>query len=147
MPRRKFRCSFMSCPGRKRGCSFTSCLGRRSDAVLCHAQDEGRMQFYVIPRTRKGVQFYVVLRTKVGCSFMSCPGRRSDAVLRHAQDENKFKTPSISCHEPGVLWFYLGTLHLVWLRGNYTKKHWRKVLNFKFLRRFVSFLLQIWPLN
>ena len=80
------------------------------------------MQFYVMPRTKKGVQFYVVLRTKVGCSFMSCPGRRPDAVLCHAQDENKFKTPSISCHEPGVLWFYLGTLHLVWLRGNYTKK-------------------------
>ena len=44
--------SFISCPGRKRGCSFTSCLERRSDAVLCHAQDEGRMQFYVMPRTR-----------------------------------------------------------------------------------------------
>ena len=57
-------CSFRSCLGRKRGCSFTSCPGRRSDAVLCHAQDEkggavlrraedeGRMQFYVMPRTR-----------------------------------------------------------------------------------------------
>ena len=99
-----------------------------------------------MPRTKQGVQFYVVLRTKVGCSFMSCPGRRSDAVLGHAQDENKFKTPSISWHEPGVLWFYLGTLHLVRLRGNYTKKYWRKVLNFKFLRRFVNFLLQIWRL-
>ena len=108
---------------------------KKREAVLYHAQDEGRMQFSVM------------LRTKVGCSFTSCPGRTPDAVLCHAQDENKFKTPSISCHEPGVLWFYLGTLHLVWLRGNYTKKNWRKVLNFKFLRRFVSFLLQIWRFN
>ena len=82
------------------GCSFTSCVGRKN-----------------------GKQFYIMPRTKVGCSFTSCPGRRSDAVLCHAQDENKFKTPSISCHEPGVLWFSLGTLHLVWLRGNYTKKN------------------------
>ena len=106
------------------GCSFSLCLGRKNGK-----------QFYIMPRTKKGVQFYVVLRTEVGCSFTSCPERRSDAVLchaqdekggavlRHAQDENKFKTPSISCHEPGVLWFYLGTLHLVWLRGNYTKKN------------------------
>ena len=89
---------------------YVMLMTKKREAVLYHAQDE------------KGVQFYVVLRTRVGCSFMSCPGRRSDAVLRHAQDKNKFKTPSISCHEPGVLWFYLGTLHLVWLRGNYTKK-------------------------
>ena len=41
------------------GCSFTSCLGRKRgvhvmprEAVLYHAQDEGRMQFYVMPRTR-----------------------------------------------------------------------------------------------
>ena len=102
---------FYVMPRTKVGCSFTSCPERRSDAVLCHAQDE-----------KKVVQFYVMPRTKVGCSFTSCPGRRPDAVLCHAQDENKFKTPSISCHEPGVLWFYLGTLHLVWLRGNYAKK-------------------------
>ena len=93
------------------GCSFRSCVGRKNGK-----------QFYIMPRTKKGVQFYVVLRTKVGCSFTSCPGQRPDAVLCHAQGENKFKTPSISCHEPGVLWFYLGTLHLLWLRGNYIKK-------------------------
>ena len=47
------------------GCSFTSCLGRKNEK-----------QFYIMPRTKMGVQFYVVLRTKVGCSFMSCPGRK-----------------------------------------------------------------------
>ena len=35
----------------------------KGGAVLRRAWDEGRMQFYVMPRT------------KVGCSFTSCPGR------------------------------------------------------------------------
>ena len=119
---------------KKREVVLYHALDEKGGAVLHRAEDEGWMQFYVMLRTKvgcsftscpgrkKGVKFYVVLRTKVGCSFTSCPLRRSEAVLCHAQDENKFKTPSISCHEPGVLWFYLGTLHLVWLCGNYTKK-------------------------
>ena len=47
----------------------------KGGAVLRRAEDEGRIQFYVMPRT------------KIGCSFMSCLGQRSDAVLCHAQDE------------------------------------------------------------
>ena len=44
----------------------------KGGAVLRRAEDEGRMQFYVMPRT------------KVECSFMSCPGRKGGAVLRRA---------------------------------------------------------------
>ena len=54
---------------------YVMLMTKKREAVLYHAQDEN------------GVQFYVVLRTKVGCSFTSCLGRGSDAVLRHAQDE------------------------------------------------------------
>ena len=63
---------------------------------------------------------------KRGCSFTL--GRRSDAVLCHAQDENKFETPSISCHEPGVLWFYLGNLHLMVTWKLYKKNTGEKYL-------------------
>ena len=40
MPRTKKGVQFYVVLRTKVGCSFTSCPGRRSDAVLCHAQDE-----------------------------------------------------------------------------------------------------------
>ena len=52
MPRTKKGVQFYVVLRTKVGCSFMSCPGQRSDAVLCHAQDEGQMQFYVMPRTR-----------------------------------------------------------------------------------------------